>query len=226
MASGIYSITAPSGKRYIGSAVNIARRWGVHRSNLISGRHHNKPLCSAFRKYGLDNLRFEILELCAASELIEIEQRYIDSAPPGTLYNICATAGSVLGRKHTDTALARMREAMTPEKRARIADAKRGRVLPAETLARMSTAQQNRSADWRRKISEGQRGKFIDAVTRERMSAARNTSGYPGVSFFKRTSKWTANLRLDGKQIHLGYFTTAEMANAYRLYYLATMETT
>jgi len=44
-----------------------------------------------------------------------------------------------------------------------------------------------------------------------------NTSGYKGVSFFKRTEKWRATIAINKKQIHLGYFKTAEEArDAYR----------
>ena len=41
-----------------------------------------------------------------------------------------------------------------------------------------------------------------------------NTSGYKGVWFFKRTGRWMAGYRKDGKRIHVGYFDTAEEAAA------------
>lgn len=223
MKSGIYSITSPSGKRYIGSASNIPSRWGVHKCQLIKGKHHNSYLMHAFRKYGMDCLKFEILEICAVSELLTREQAHIDAADSGTLYNICKTAGSVAGRKHSDDTRAKMRTAMTPERRAQIADEKRGRTLSSATLERMTTVQRNRSETWRKNISAGQRGRVIPADVCERMSAARNTSGFKGVYFFKRTGRWMANLRVNGTSQHLGYFDTADMANAYRLYYAATL---
>jgi hypothetical protein len=43
-----------------------------------------------------------------------------------------------------------------------------------------------------------------------------NTSGYPGVSFFKDRNQWTARICVNGKKIHLGYFSTAEMATKAR----------
>jgi group I intron endonuclease len=217
MDSGIYSITAPSGKRYIGSAVNISRRWGVHKSKLRNGTHHNPYLSNAARKYGIDSLVFEVLEYCPISELVAREQLHIDSATSESLYNICKLAGNVSGRKHSAEALTKMRAAMTPERRARISVEATGRVLAEETRARMRTAQSNRSAAWRRKLSEIQKGKCIPDATRERMSTVRNTSGFKGVSLFKRTGKWAASLRVNKVQIHLGYFDTAELANAQRL---------
>ncbi len=41
----------------------------------------------------------------------------------------------------------------------------------------------------------------------------RNTSGYKGVSFYKRLNKWRADIRVEGKQKNLGYFATAKEAN-------------
>ena len=39
-----------------------------------------------------------------------------------------------------------------------------------------------------------------------------NTSGYKGVSWFKRDGKWRACIGVDGRVIHLGYYDTAEEA--------------
>src|SRR5699024_8673641 len=41
---------------------------------------------------------------------------------------------------------------------------------------------------------------------------ANNTSGYRGVSWRKRAGKWEAQLTLDGRGKHLGYFTSVEEA--------------
>ncbi|KQZ41804.1 HNH endonuclease [Ensifer sp. Root558] len=41
-----------------------------------------------------------------------------------------------------------------------------------------------------------------------------NTSGLPGVSFCKQTSRWRAKIRVDGQQIHLGRFDDASEAYA------------
>jgi len=41
-----------------------------------------------------------------------------------------------------------------------------------------------------------------------------NTSGFKGVSWFKKQNKWKASIRLEGKQINVGYFSTPEEADA------------
>ena len=41
-----------------------------------------------------------------------------------------------------------------------------------------------------------------------------NTSGYKGVSYYARTNKWCAKIRLESKRINLGYYKTPEEADA------------
>lgn len=43
-----------------------------------------------------------------------------------------------------------------------------------------------------------------------------NTSGVPGVSWDKKAKKWHAFIKVDGKQIHLGYYTNKADAIAAR----------
>ncbi len=40
-----------------------------------------------------------------------------------------------------------------------------------------------------------------------------NTSGLKGVSFYKRTGKWKAQIQASGKKTFLGYFLTKEAAH-------------
>lgn len=49
-----------------------------------------------------------------------------------------------------------------------------------------------------------------------------NSSGYPGVCFDKRNKKYKAGIKINGKQIHLGYFDTA--SEAFTAYMLAKIE--
>lgn len=62
---GIYKITNKiNNKSYIGISKNIYRRWTDHkvRSKDENNREYNKVLYQAFRKYGIENFSFEILE--------------------------------------------------------------------------------------------------------------------------------------------------------------------
>ena len=49
-----------------------------------------------------------------------------------------------------------------------------------------------------------------------RSKSSHNTSGHPGVSWYKRISKWVAKIMHNQKQIHLGCFNTIEEAIAAR----------
>lgn len=68
---GIYKITSPTGKIYIGQSVDIIRRWKEH----IKSKEVNK-LQSSFRKHGFENHKFEIEEECRIEVLNERERYY------------------------------------------------------------------------------------------------------------------------------------------------------
>jgi len=55
ITSGIYAIVnMTNGMAYIGQSIDIWRRWGAHRCNLIAGGHHCRPLQSAWSMAGGD----------------------------------------------------------------------------------------------------------------------------------------------------------------------------
>lgn len=41
-----------------------------------------------------------------------------------------------------------------------------------------------------------------------------NKSGYKGVRWYSQTKKWMAQIRYQGKNMNLGYFTTPQAAHA------------
>jgi group I intron endonuclease len=105
--SGIYRITSPSGKFYIGSSLNIAARWRQHRSDLRRNLHVNPKLQAAWNKYSEDNLKLEIVEVCLVEDLLNREQHYLDTLKP--TYNIATDATSPMkGKKHTEEAKKKM----------------------------------------------------------------------------------------------------------------------
>lgn len=69
---GIYKITSPSNKVYVGQAKCINLRWKKYKSNLAKGqtRLHN-----SFSKYGTDKHKFEIIEVCEQEDL-DTKERY------------------------------------------------------------------------------------------------------------------------------------------------------
>lgn len=77
---GIYKITNKiNGNSYIGLSVDIKRRWKAHyqRYKDITNKEYEKVLYKAFRKYGIENFEFSIIEECSAEELRAKEKYWI-----------------------------------------------------------------------------------------------------------------------------------------------------
>lgn len=71
---GIYKITSPSGKIYIGKSKNIKRRISEYKRN----NHISQPkIYNSILKYGWSSHNFEIIHLCDESELNNLERFYI-----------------------------------------------------------------------------------------------------------------------------------------------------
>ena len=72
---GIYKITSPSGKIYIGQSVNIDRRFKTY----MKGRAKNQTkLNASFLKYGVENHVFEVILECSVDDLNKLESYYIN----------------------------------------------------------------------------------------------------------------------------------------------------
>ena len=100
--SGIYAITGPNDKVYIGSSINVHKRWTIHKNQLRNNKHHSAHLQRAWNKYGEDAFEFSMLEyITDKTLLINREQFYLDTIISEKRYNISPTAGSSLGIKRT-----------------------------------------------------------------------------------------------------------------------------
>jgi group I intron endonuclease len=67
---GVYKITSPTNKIYIGQSINIEQRW--KRYNKLYCKSQTK-LYYSLKKYGPENHIFEIIEECKESNLLERE---------------------------------------------------------------------------------------------------------------------------------------------------------
>jgi group I intron endonuclease len=113
----IYKITnTVNNKAYIGVTVrsDVEHRWVQHRSTIRNG--NGCPLLmKAFKKYGEDAFKFDILIICFDEDVFRFENDYIikynTMSPNG--YNV-AVGGligmSFLGRKHTEETKKILRE--------------------------------------------------------------------------------------------------------------------
>jgi len=71
---GIYKITNPNGKIYIGQSIDIYRRFKEYNKLYCS---QSKKLYNSLNKYGFDNHVFEIIEECLVKDLNIKEEQYI-----------------------------------------------------------------------------------------------------------------------------------------------------
>ena len=90
---GIYKITSPSGRVYIGQSINIPHRWREYRS--LECKNQTK-LYRSFLKYGCENHTFEIIAECEESHLNDLERYYQD------LYNVLKEGLNCFLTKTTD----------------------------------------------------------------------------------------------------------------------------
>lgn len=80
MACGIYLINNKiNGKKYVGQSRNIEKRWKNHKSNAYNTKDdsYEYPLYRAFRKYGVENFDFSIIEECDDTALNQRENYWI-----------------------------------------------------------------------------------------------------------------------------------------------------
>ena len=167
--AGVYCWTrVESGKKYVGSSIDIYRRFmQYYNIKYITRASKSSLICRALLKYGYSSFSLEILEYCDPSSVIEREQYYIDLLKPE--YNILQVAGSLFGYKHTPESLEKMREIAlnrsdntkaklreaalgktykhTEETKIKLRDAILGKKHSDETKAKLSIIQSNRIKD-------------------------------------------------------------------------------
>lgn len=75
---GIYKITNKiNNKCYIGQSIDINKRWNAHINQFNNVDVYDYPLYRAFRKYGIENFSFEVIETCPRDKLNEREKYWI-----------------------------------------------------------------------------------------------------------------------------------------------------
>ncbi len=154
---GIYEIVNLYDGRataYVGSSVDIERRWRGHARALQLGSHDNAHLQNAWDKYGKAAFGWSVIEVvCANANLLEREQywldRYLES--PNTCYNIATTAGpGGLVSDETRRKLSKAAKGREPWN-------KGGGVCSSKTRRKMSKTRKGvpKTEEHKRRISEG-----------------------------------------------------------------------
>jgi group I intron endonuclease len=199
--SGIYQITCtPTGKIYIGSAINLHRRYKNHLTELRGNRHKNAYLQRAWNKYGELAFEYSVIELVLESFLLEREQYWMDKLGACTRkrgFNILPQAGSRIGsitpedvrKKISDRMRGMPGRKWSEETRARLSPIRRERSVrlriardareAERRAARAARPPQKRDPEAVRKTAQANTGKKRTEETRRKMSEAlrRNTNG-------------------------------------------------
>lgn len=163
--TGIYKIQSRKKPQryYIGSALNISRRWHEHKTHLKQGNHHSLKLQRHYNKYGKSDLEFSVLLGCNKSDLINNEQYFIDILNPW--FNICRGAKSCLGR------------VLSEETKKKISKSHKGIVNSPESIEKIRQANLGRknphTAEWNKKISESQKGRELTEDHKRKLSLAK-----------------------------------------------------
>lgn len=177
---GIYKITSPSKRVYIGQSINIERRFKEY--NYLRCKSQT-ILYNSFLKYGVDKHEFEILCECEVLELNDKERFYQDlySVVGIKGLNCSLTKSSDKSGKHSEISKLKMSQSSiginkgikrSIESKKRISDSLKGKKHSAERNAKKSILS---------------KGKIISELSRSRMSA----SGKGRVFSLETRLKWS-----------------------------------
>jgi group I intron endonuclease len=99
---GLYAIIhVPSKRAYVGSSMDINKRFSTHRSMLKNNYHHSKYLQNAWNKYGEKQFQFKQIANCNThEEAIKLEQAFLDCFYRNNLFNVKSDAFGVGSGKH------------------------------------------------------------------------------------------------------------------------------
>tara|TARA_R110002167_G_scaffold284384_6_gene489537 strand:- start:194 stop:733 length:540 start_codon:yes stop_codon:yes gene_type:complete len=112
---GIYKITSPSGRIYIGQSVNIESRLRDYKTWIKCSIRQTR-LHSSFKKYGADKHYFEVIEECSVNHLNKQERLWQE------FYNVLGKGGlNCMYQHHTGTS-----GKMLEETKKKVSESKRG----------------------------------------------------------------------------------------------------
>lgn len=165
--SGIYKLTSPNGKSYIGKTTNLYARLNQYKNLHCKNQTY---LYHAIKKYGWENFKVELLEQVEDEDLDildttlnELEIKYIAEfrvTERDKGYNI--SSGGEGGR-------------LTEETKRKIGEGNRGKILSAETKEKISKARMGTvfTEETKRRMSEARVGIKLAEETKKKMSETR-----------------------------------------------------
>jgi len=172
---GIYKITSPTNKVYIGQSLDIGKRFNSYKSLHCK----SQPIIyKSLKKYGIDKHKFEIICECEVNELNNKERYYQDafSATGKNGLNCRLTASSDRSGKFSDETKLKMSEAFkgrkhSEESKLKMSKTQKGKKLSEESKLKMSEARKGKklSDETKIKMSEARKGKKLSDETKIKM---------------------------------------------------------
>lgn len=161
---GIYKITNPKGKIYIGQSINIRDRF--YKYNNLNCKEQIK-LYRSLNKYGVNNHIFEIIEECLEEELNNRERYYQD------LYNVIEKGLNLKLTQTNDKS-----GKLSNETKLKISLSNKGK---SKNIGRVL------SEDTKLKISKAHIGKVLSNSTKNKISKANKNRKMPESHYIKRS---------------------------------------
>jgi group I intron endonuclease len=191
--AGVYAIRHLATSRcYVGSTVNLQKRWQAHRRMLRNGRHHSVRLQNAWNKYSEQQFEFVVLEIVPdKTAIVAREQHWIEalrSSKRKSGYNVCSIAYSKLGvkssaetRRKQSLAMQGFKPVQTEEFRQNAMKFLLGHKQSPETIAKRAAALRGKkrapfTEAHCRNISLGKSGYIATEDTRAKLS--KTTTAY------------------------------------------------
>lgn len=194
MKAGIYKLTSPSGKVYIGQSINLEKRINSYKNLHCKGQ---TKLYNALLKYGFDNFKIDILwstedDTNIIFILNQFEKDFInlyDAVETG--YNLRTGGENSLmseeskrknseaqkGKKHSEETKLKMSEyhkgkKVSEETKLKLSKRHKGKIISEETKLKISESQKGRkhSEETKRKMSESSKGYIKSEEHRRNLS--------------------------------------------------------
>lgn len=159
--SGIYKITSPTNRVYIGQSVDIAKRLKDYQKYNKTG--FQSRLKASFNKHGVENHKFEVIEECSVNKLNELErywQEYYDAIGENGL-NCKLTSTNDKSGSLTQEIKEKISKSLTGQKRTEeqkinMSNSQKGKKQSIETIQKRLSkiSELNKDENYRRKFGE------------------------------------------------------------------------
>ena len=166
--SGVYFIkNKVTEKCYVGSSIDIYRRWARHKDELIKNKHHSQKLQNSWNKHGSDNFEFVWIQQGCQSVLSKLEQKWIDLCDSYNNGYNCAPIANNVGLLPK-----------TEEHKRKIGQSHKGRKLSEESKDKIRQKAIGRkrppmSIEQKIKISQANKGKKRTEAMKQNLSKAK-----------------------------------------------------